>query len=140
MLLAFQEQKGKAFGSPSPVGKWLAGTLIDAQEGELLVSYEVRQDFTNPMGVMHGGIYALMLDDVLGAAVFMLDNEFIFTTLNLNIDYLKSAKVGETITVHAHIIRAGKNVVHCEAKLKNAEGKLLAKATSNLAKTHIPAK
>jgi acyl-coenzyme A thioesterase 13 len=138
IIQALQAQQGKAFGSPSPVGSWLAGTLIQASHGNLTVAYTVRPDFLNPAGVMHGGIYATMLDDTLGAAVYALGGEYMFTTLNLNIDYLAAAKLGDTVTITAHIIRAGKNIVHCEARLTNNDGKLLAKATSNLAKTHIP--
>jgi acyl-coenzyme A thioesterase 13 len=140
ILAAFKTMVGKEFSSPSPVGKWLEGRLVEATEGSTVVTYTVLPHFANPMGLMHGGVYATMLDDVIGATVYAMDNEFMFTTINLNIDYLSAAKVGEIITVEAHIVRLGKNVIHCEAKMYNSNKKILAKASSNMAKTHILAK
>jgi acyl-coenzyme A thioesterase 13 len=140
VLELFKQNIGKPFASPSPVGKWLDGVLKEAEEGFLVADYLVKPEFANPMGVMHGGIYAVMMDDLMGALVFSLNNEFLFTTVNLAIDYLSSAKIGETVTVKAEVIKAGKNIIHCECKLYNASGKLLTKSISNLAKTHIPSR
>ena len=140
ILELFKQNIGKPFASPSPVGKWLDGTLVDAGEGYLVAEYTVKPEFANPMGVMHGGIYAVMMDDLMGALVFSLNNEFLFTTVNLAIDYLSSAKIGEKVKVRAEVIKAGKNIIHCECKLYNESGKLLTKSISNLAKTHFPSK
>jgi acyl-coenzyme A thioesterase 13 len=140
ILELFKQNIGKPFATPSPVGKWLDGILVEAEEGYLVAEYTVRPDFANPMGVMHGGVYAVMMDDLMGALVFSLNNEFLFTTVNLSIDYLSSAKIGEKVTVKAEAIKAGKNIVHCECKMFNGAGKLLTKCISNLAKTHIPSR
>lgn len=140
LLEKFKENIGKPMGLSSPIGKWLNGILVEAGEGYLVAEYEVRPDFLNPMGVMHGGVYAVMMDDLMGAVVFSLDNEFLFTTVNLAVDYLSSAKSGEKVRLKAEVIKAGKNIIHCECKLYNLGGKLLTKSISNLAKTHIPAK
>jgi acyl-coenzyme A thioesterase 13 len=140
ILEKFRENIGKPMGSPSPVGRWLGGVLLEAEDGYLVAEYEVRPDFLNPMNVMHGGIYAVMMDDLIGALVFSLDNDYFFTTVNLAVDYLSSAKAGEKVRLKAEVVKAGKNIVHCECRLYNQEGKLLTKSISNLAKTHIPAK
>jgi acyl-coenzyme A thioesterase 13 len=140
VLEHFKRSIGQPMGSPSPIGKWLGGTLVEAEENFLVAEYVVKQDFLNPMGVMHGGVYAVMMDDLMGALVFSLNNEYFFTTVNLAIDYLSSAKANETVKVKAEVIKAGKNIIHCESRLYNMEGKLLAKSISNLAKTHIPTK
>ena len=140
ILEHFKANIGQPMGSPSPIGKWLDGKLIEAEHNFLTAEYMVRPDFANPMGVMHGGVYAVMMDDLMGALVFSLNNEFFFTTVNLAIDYLSSAKVGDKTTVKAEVIKAGKNIIHCECRMYNSEGKLLAKSISNLAKTHIPTK
>ena len=134
-----QARVGQSFGqTASPVARWLDGTLLAAEAGGLTVSFVVREEMTNPMGILHGGISATMMDDVLGATVFSLGSEFFYTTVNLNADYLGSARAGETITVTTHVVRQGRNVVHAEAKIHNAAGKLLVKSTSNLLVTSIP--
>jgi acyl-coenzyme A thioesterase 13 len=140
ILEQFKTMIGQPMGSPSPIGKWLGGTLKVAEENLLEADYVVREDFLNPMGVMHGGVYAVMMDDLMGALVFSLNNDYFFTTVNLAIDYLSSAKLNETVSVKAEVIKEGKNIIHCESRLYNKEGKLLAKSISNLAKTHIPAR
>ncbi|MEQ8714954.1 MAG: PaaI family thioesterase [Cyclobacteriaceae bacterium] len=123
--------------SPSPIGRWLNGKLIKAEEGNLAWEYEIRPEMTNPGAILHGGIASTMLDDVMGATVFSLNNEFMFTSINLNVDFLASAKTGDIVTCEAQVVRKGSNVIHMEAWLKKGD-KVLAKAASNLIKTRMP--
>jgi acyl-coenzyme A thioesterase PaaI-like protein len=58
----------------------------------------------------------------------------------LHVDFLYGAKAGEKVTAVSEIFRVGKKIANVEAKLFNAEGKLLAKGSSNLAATSIPVK
>jgi uncharacterized protein (TIGR00369 family) len=123
--------------SPGPVSRWLNGTLLAINYGFLKVAYTVREDMVNPMGLLHGGIAATMLDEVAGANTYFLGREYAYVTVNLNCDYLHAAKTGETIIAESTVIRAGNNVVHCECKLVNAEGLIVAKCATNLIKTSI---
>ncbi|MBC7922775.1 MAG: PaaI family thioesterase [Ferruginibacter sp.] len=138
-ILAFmQTQIGQSMSqSLSPVARWLDGTLKAVSEGSLTVEFTVREEMTNPMGILHGGISAAMMDDVLGATVFSLGEENFFTSVNLNVDYLSSAKLGEVVTVHSRVVRKGRNIIHAECQITNAEGKLLVKSTTNLLQTGI---
>jgi acyl-coenzyme A thioesterase 13 len=121
--------------NPSPVARWLDGRLKAVKEGSLTVEFTVREEMTNPMGILHGGISATMLDEVLGATVFSLGDEHFFVSVNLNVDYLSSAQVGEVVTAQSQVVRKGRNIVHAECRLTNAEGKLLVKATTNMLAT-----
>ena len=123
--------------SPGPVSRWLNGTLLDIKHGFLKVAYTVREDMVNPMGVLHGGIAATILDEVAGANTYFLGREYAYVTVNLNCDYLHSAQIGETIIAESSVIRAGNNIVHCECKIVNQEGLIVAKCTTNLIKTSI---
>ncbi len=127
--------------SLSPVGRWLNGKLLDIQDGNMSVEFIVREDMTNPMGVLHGGIAATMLDDVVGTMVYALGSEFAHTSVNLNCDFLHAAKTGETIIAEAKVVRAGKNIIHVEGMIKNPAGLIVAKCSSNLIQTgfKIPA-
>jgi acyl-coenzyme A thioesterase 13 len=118
--------------SHSPVGRWLNGTMLDIQKGSIKVEFVVRKDMSNPMGILHGGIAATILDEIVGTMVYALGREFAFVSVNLNCDFLNPAMVGETIFADAEIIRAGKNIVHVEGKITNSEGIIIAKCTSNL--------
>lgn len=118
--------------SHSPVGRWLNGTLLDIREGSMKVEFIVREDMSNPMGILHGGMAATILDEVVGTMVFALGREFAFVSVNLNCDYLNAARIGEAIFADAKVIRAGKNIVHAEGVITNANGIIIAKCTSNL--------
>ncbi|AFK02598.1 phenylacetic acid degradation-related protein [Emticicia oligotrophica DSM 17448] len=123
--------------SPSPLGRWLNGKLISAEEGSLIVEFTVREEMTNPGRILHGGTMASMLDDVMGMTVFSLGKENFYSTINLNVDYLLPAQVGESIFVKSKIIRAGKTVVNVVCEARNAQQKLLAQCSSNLVATSI---
>lgn len=123
--------------SPSAVGRWLNGKLIDVQEGSMEIEFTVREDMTNSMGVLHGGIASTILDDVVGTMVYALGRDFAFTSVNLNCDFLHAARVGEILLTKGKVIRAGKNIIHVEGEITNAEGKIVAKCTSNLIQTSL---
>jgi uncharacterized protein (TIGR00369 family) len=115
----------------SPLGRWLDGILLKAEAGQLKWKFVVRQDMTNPGNVLHGGATAAMIDDVMGATVFSLGLPNFYTSINLSIDYLSSAKVGDELTVEATVVRQGRNVIHITSEVKRGD-KLIAKASSNM--------
>jgi uncharacterized protein (TIGR00369 family) len=119
----------------SPVAKWLNGKLMSIEEGRMEVEYQVREDMCNPMGTLHGGIAATILDDIVGTMVYAMGREFGFTSVNLNCDFLNPAVVGDLLVAKSEVIRAGKNVIHVEGRLLNARGSIVAKCTSNLIQT-----
>lgn len=134
----FRSQIGNNLAqSPSPLGRWLSGTLTGAGPGHMSVQFEVREEMTNPMGVLHGGIAAAMMDDVVGMMVYSLGREYGYTSVNLNCDFLSSARLGEVLIAKAQVIRAGKNVIHCECCIVNESGKIIAKTATNLIQTGI---
>ena len=123
--------------SPSPVGRFLNGTLKDVDEGMLLVEYKIREEWTNPMKRLHGGTIAMIMDDMIGATVFMLNNEFHYVSVNLNVDFLFSAKVDQLITAKSTIIRKGKSVINAQCEIFNHYNKIIARATSSLVVTGV---
>jgi uncharacterized protein (TIGR00369 family) len=121
----------------SPVAKWLDGVLLLIEEGAMEVEYRVREDMCNPMGTLHGGIAATILDDIVGTMVYALGREFGFTSVNLNCDFLNPAVAGDVLVAKSEVIRAGKNIIHVEGQLVNTHGRIVAKCTSNLIQTAL---
>ena len=121
--------------SPSPLGRWLRGTLLAADVDSCSVAYVVRPEMTNPAGILHGGIMAAMLDDLIGITVHLAAGDTFFASVNLAIDYLAAAKVGDEVIARTRIVRRGKRIVNAEGTLELPNGTLLARATSNLAAT-----
>lgn len=127
-----------ADGNPNPVSSWLDGTLISASMGTITVEFEVREDQCNHAGILHGGIISTMLDEIMGMTLITVEIQHLYVTINLTVDFLYGAKPGEKIKVVSEVFRVGKKIANVEAKMCNAEGKILAKGTSNLAATSIP--
>ncbi len=123
--------------TPSDAGNWLAGTLVEVDDNHIKVSYEIRAEMCNPAKMLLGGIASLMMDDVIGMGNFVAGSEYLMTSINLNVDFLASAHIGDVLEVSAKLIRSGSNLNHWEALIRKESGKIVAKASSNMIKTHI---
>lgn len=133
-LKIFQSFIGKEVqNSPSNFMNWLKPTIITADKGSLHCSYVVRQEMTNPYGILHGGITAGIIDDLIGATVFTLGLAHAFTTVNNNIDYFAPAKEGDVITAKTSIIKQGRTIINlqCEVFLPS-KNRLIARGYSNM--------
>lgn len=134
----FKTQIGKTLDkTPSPAGNSLKGVLLEIDHHFIKVQYEVRPEMCNPGRILHGGIASLMMDDVIGMGNFVAGSEYLMTSINLNVDFLSSAQIGEILEVSAKLVRSGNNVNHWEAIIRKESGKIVAKSSSNLIKTHI---
>jgi acyl-coenzyme A thioesterase 13 len=132
----FKTQVGKVITeSPSPVGRWLKATLIEVEEGKLTADLIVREEMTNPVGTLHGGMIAVIADEMIGATIATLNLQNVYVSVNLNTDFLHPALLGETIRAKAEVVRRGKNIIHTECKIFNSKDKLVAKASANNIKT-----
>lgn len=132
----FKAQVGKEISeSPSPVGRWLKGTLIEVEEGKLTADITVREEMTNPIGTLHGGMIAAIADEMIGATIATLDLPNVYVSVNLNTDFLHPAKLGEVVRAKAEVVRKGKNIIHTECTIFNSKNKLVAKSSSNNIKT-----
>jgi uncharacterized protein (TIGR00369 family) len=88
----------------------------------------------NPLGTMHGGYAATLLDSACGCAVHSrLTATQGYTTLELTVAYHK-AITRDTGLVHAEgrVLSLGRRAAFAEARLTDAEGRLYASATSTL--------
>ena len=133
----FRNNIGKASAeiSPSPFGRWLNGTLIEVEEGSITMEFIVRKDMCNPGGIMHGGVAIGMMDDIIGMTTFLMQNQAFYSTVNLNTDFLYSAKPNEKLIVKSKIVRMGKKIAHAEGEIRNEAGQIIAKCTTNLVAT-----
>ena len=123
--------------SISPSSLWLKGTLLEVEKGYCSISYKIRKEMTNPVGTIQGGVMAALIDDTMGLAFYTLFQQQMFTTTNLNVNFLFGAKEGETVTVKAQVVRIGKKIANIECKVYNEKGDIITTSTSNLVVTSI---
>ncbi len=121
----------------SPAGNWLGFTLEKIEKGKAEFSLTIKKEMTNPYGNIHGGMMSTIMDEAIGWAVISLDMESHYTSMNLNVDFLYAARLGEQIRARSQVIRSGKKIVHAECAVYDMEDRLLAKASSNLIVTSM---
>jgi len=133
-LLFLQSFKGKEIkSSPSPFMNWLKPIVISAEPGELIFSYVVRKEMTNPNGTLHGGVTAGIIDDLIGATVYALGLSSTYTTINNSIDYFAPAKEGDLIQARTAIVKRGRSIINLQCELfLPAKKRLIAKGYSNM--------
>ena len=136
-LTALQSFTGKVFtASPSPFMVWLAPVVLSAEEGHLEFQYTVRAEWLNPAHNLHGGVTAAIIDDVLGATMFSLNEDSFYSTINNNIDYFSAAVEGDILVAETRIIKRGRQFINAECEIWNSDKtRLIAKGSSNLFKT-----
>jgi uncharacterized protein (TIGR00369 family) len=132
-------QIGKqAANSPSAVMRWLNPVLLSVEEGRIIFQYTVRNDMTNPIGTLHGGISAAIIDDAIGAAVYTFGESHFYSTINNAIDYFSPAVESDIIIAEAFVLKKGRQLVNAHCEIWNADkSRMLVKGYSNLLKTEI---
>ena len=116
------------------IGETLDFKLVAVEDGFAACEGLPGPHAYNPLGVVHGGYAATLLDSVCGFAVLSkLTPEQSFTTIELKIAYHKAmtAKTG-LVRAEGRVVSIGRRVAFCEARLADAEGRLCASATSSL--------
>lgn len=137
-LQFIQERIGSVVtDSPSEISNWLQMTPVYAEKGKIVVDIPVRADMTNMMKTLHGGIAATILDDLCGTVCLISADDFFYATVNLTVDYLLPAHIGEVLRCTAEVVRLGKTIINVQAELVRPDGKIVARTTSNLINTQI---
>jgi uncharacterized protein (TIGR00369 family) len=117
---------------PPPIAVLLGMSITEVSEGRVVFTAEPSEYHYNPLGTVHGGVMATLLDSALGCAVqSMLPASTGYTTLELKVNYLRPITV-RTGTVYAEgkIIHVGGRIATAEGRLTDAAGKLYAHGTT----------
>ena len=123
-----------ASGGRPPIGDTLGFQLVEAGDGWAAFEGVPGPEHFNPMGFVHGGYAATLLESACGIAVVTQRADGLaMTTLELKTSYLKAIteKTGK-VRAEGRVISIGRRVAYTEAKLTDEAGRLLATATSTL--------
>lgn len=114
------------------IGRLLGMRLDAVERGHVVLSLDTRPDFANPLGTVHGGIAAALLDSALGSAVHTtLPARVGYTTLELKVNYIRAVGTdGEKLTAEGTVIHAGRRTATAEGKVVDSRGRLVAHATT----------
>ncbi|HTB09449.1 MAG TPA: PaaI family thioesterase [Acidimicrobiales bacterium] len=106
--------------------------LDKSEPGRTIWRATIDERFLNPAGVVQGGFLAAMLDSAMGASAVSLTGERRVNVANteMKVSFLRSARVGDVLTCTAIVIKPGRVISFLEATIENAEGDLVATASS----------
>lgn len=125
---------GSTIGAHNATGftAWLQGTIRKVDDGSIALEVTVRPEMCNPIGTLHGGIHAAIMDEVIGMTVAAMGNESHFVSLNMTTDIFRPARAGETVTATSQVVKIGRKAIHIIASLHGADGKELSRSTQNM--------
>ncbi len=104
-------------------------TLIES--GQVTFEVQADQRHLNPLGGVHGGFTATVLDTVTGCAIHtVLEAGAGYGTIDLNIKMCRPIPQNRPLTAIGQIINTTKNLAISEGKIIDEDGKLYAHATA----------
>lgn len=123
---------------PPPIAALIGMTLVEVSEGRVVFSAEPEEYHYNPLGTVHGGIAATLLDSAMGCAVqSLLPVGIAYTTLEIKVNYLRPIiKATGTVMCEGTTIHQGGRIATAEARLTDATGKLYAHGTTTCLLLH----
>ena len=114
-----------------PISRTLAFALVEASPGVVMFEGMPSAAFLNPLGAVHGGWAAAIVDSALGCAVHTtLQAGEGYTTAEMKVNYLRpiTPATGK-VRCEGKVVHRGRTLALSEARLTDSAGKLLAFAT-----------
>jgi uncharacterized protein (TIGR00369 family) len=117
---------------PEPgIARLLGFTFTTIEPGRVECELLTRDDMTNPMGSVHGGIAATLLDTVMGCAVqSVLGTGEALTTTDLQVRYVRSVEPGTRVRAEGTVVHRGRRLATAEGRLVDEDGRPVAHATT----------
>ncbi len=128
--------------SPTPtIGQTMDFLLVEVAPGEAVFQGAPGHGHLNPMGTVHGGWFATLLDSALGCAVHtLMPAGRAYTTADLSVKLIKALtpKV-ERVRAEGRVVHCGRQLATAEARLVGPDGTLYARATTTCLVFDLPA-
>lgn len=122
----------------NPVLKRYDATLLQAEQGRVGVRFKPGPDTLQDNGVVSGGDIGAMLDNAMAIAVLsQLGVGRTCATIGYTVNLMSAARPG-ALVADATVDRLGKRIAFASARLTDADGRVVASATSSLAVLDMP--
>lgn len=123
-----------------PIARTLAFQLLEADAGRAVFQGRPGPDHFNPMGGIHGGWYATLLDSALGCAVHtMMPAGRGYTTAELGVNLVKAiGRNVQRVRAEGKVLHCGRQLATAEARLFGPDGTLYAHATTTCLVFELP--
>ena len=117
---------------PPPIGLLMDFSICSIKPGEVIFDVTPSEFHYNPIGMVHGGLYATIMDSTMGSAIqTTLPAGSGYSTIDLQITYIKSARIETgTLTCVGKVIHSGRKIATGYAEVRDSKGVLYAHATT----------
>jgi uncharacterized protein (TIGR00369 family) len=116
----------------APFARTLEFQLLEVGEGRAVFQGTPGPAYFNPMGGVHGGWYATLLDSALGCSVHsLMPARRGYTTAELGVNLVKA--IGprvQRVRAEGRVLHCGRQLATAEARLVGPDGTLYAHATT----------
>ena len=116
---------------PASIASTIPMKIVTAEYGKVVLEATADERHLNPLGGVHGGFAATVMDSVTGCAVHtVLESGVGYGTVDLNVKMLRPVPRNVTLMAEGRVINISKSLGISEGVLKDAEGKIYAHATA----------
>ncbi|GHH41052.1 PaaI family thioesterase [Lentzea cavernae] len=117
---------------PPPIAVLVGARLVSVDKGSVVFALDPAEFHYNPIGSVHGGVYATLLDSAAGCAVHStLPAATGYVSLDLAVRFLRPIRTDTgTVTCVGTVVHQGRRTALAEARLVDGAGRLLATASS----------
>ena len=117
---------------PPPIAMMMNFDLEKVEEGHIIFSVEPAEYHYNPIGVVHGGVAATLLDSAMGCAVHSkLAAGMFYTTLEIKVNFVRPITSDTSrLNCEAKLVHFGARTATAEGRIYDSSGKLYAHGTT----------
>jgi uncharacterized protein (TIGR00369 family) len=131
--LDYMQQVAAGAIAPPPIAELLGFTIVSAESGRTVFAMEPAEWMYNPLGTVHGGVAATLLDSCMGCAVHTtLAAGVGYTTADLQVRYISAmADTTGRVLAEGRVVHAGRRTATAEGRLfAEGDGRLIAHAST----------
>jgi len=116
------------------IGRTMGFSLVEIEEGRVVFGGRPDESVYNPIGTVHGGYAATLLDSAVGCAVHSARKAGQgYTTLELKVAYHRPmTKDTGPVRAEGKVIQVGRRAAFAEGRITDHAGRVYATATSTL--------
>jgi len=115
-----------------PYFELLSMEIVSLNEGRSLLKAIIQEKHLQPYGIVHGGVYASLIDAAcFWAGYTEIEEPLALTTVEMKLNYLAPAKEGIFMAA-GQVVKTGKTLCLSEARITDQKDRLLAHGTSTM--------
>jgi uncharacterized protein (TIGR00369 family) len=99
-------------------------------EGWATATWTPTELASNPLGAVHGGVYGVIHDAAMNFATnSALESGDRAATLDIKYETMRTAEVGNALTVRGEVVRLARQVAYVESWVRDIQGELVSRGT-----------